>query len=47
MGKIYLTEYQRMSEAGEESKTFDKKDIERILGQPKITFVLGKYSSAC
>jgi len=34
-----------MSEAGEETKTFDKKDIERILGQPKITFVLGGPAS--
>jgi hypothetical protein len=31
-----------MSENGEEKPQFDKKDIERILGNPKIIFVLGK-----
>lgn len=34
-----------MSEAGEEAKTYDKSDIERILGNPKITFVLGGPAS--
>jgi adenylate kinase family enzyme len=34
-----------MSEAGEEKPQFDKKDIEKILGSPKIIFVLGGPAS--
>ena len=29
----------------EQTKPFDKKDIAKILGNPKIIFVLGKFSS--
>jgi hypothetical protein len=33
-----------VSSESEQTNPFDKQDIARILGNPKITFVLGKFN---